>query len=78
MLNRTAHALALARRIEAVEHCPFLTNESIQRIEQAYTDYAIDRIQSIRSTIINTTMSAATKTRLVSLLDAAIHAEVTQ
>lgn len=78
MLNRTAQAHTIARRIEQFEQCPVLSHDSIQFIERVLTDYAVDRLQDVRSSIVNTMMNAGTKTRIVSVLDTAIHAEVTQ
>lgn len=78
MLNRTDRAHAIARHIEQVEHCPVMSSESIQFIEHALTDYAIEHLVRLRAAIVETTMSAAMKTRLVSRIDAAIATEANQ
>lgn len=78
MMSRTDRAHALARRIEAIERCPILTNETLQTIERALADYAIEHLADLRGAIIARTMSAPMKTRLVALIDAAIQAEANQ
>jgi len=75
MLNRTERAHQLAKLIEQVEHCPVMTDDSIKHIERALTDYAIEHLVRLRAAIVEKTMSAAMKTRLVSMVDAAIATE---
>ena len=77
-MNRTERAHRLAKLIEQVEHCPVMTNDTITHIERALADYAIEHLVTLRAAIVEKTMSAAMKTRLVSMLDAAIATEANQ
>ncbi len=73
--DRRRRAHALARQIERTENCSLLTNDSVGNIEHTLTEYAVDRLKSLRAAVVADTINLAAKARAVELIDAAIRKE---
>jgi hypothetical protein len=75
-MTRDDRAIAVARQIEAFDHCPILSAASIKAIDRALAQYAFDRFMVLRDLVSNQTLDARGKADVLGAIDALMREDV--